>query len=93
MRKIGLKGLTFTRKSHKYNSYKGTVGRVAMNRIHRRFVFSVPRQEITTDTSEFKYCKQDTNEKPVIKRLYLEPLLDMLNGKILACLISEKPTV
>ncbi|XUD12656.1 hypothetical protein IGJ55_001835 [Enterococcus sp. AZ170] len=91
MRKLGLKSVKFTRKSRKYNSYKGTVGRVAKNRIHRRFVTSVPHQKITTDTSEFKYYEQDTNGKPVIKKLYLDPFLDLFNGEILSYRISEKP--
>lgn len=55
----GLKGAKFTRKSRKYYSYKGTVGKVAKNRIHRRFYTSVPHQKITTDTSEFKYFERD----------------------------------
>ena len=34
---LGLQVTTFTRKSRKYSSYKGKVGRVVPNRIHRRF--------------------------------------------------------
>jgi len=45
----------FTRKSRKYNSYKGTVGTTAKNKIRRRFHTTVPHQKITTDTTEFKY--------------------------------------
>ncbi|OEH80942.1 integrase [Enterococcus rivorum] len=91
MRKLGLKGLKFTRKSRKYSSYKGTVGQVVKNRIHRRFFTSVPHQKITTDTSEFKYYEQGENGKPVIKKLYLDPFLDLFNGEILSYQISEKP--
>lgn len=40
MCKIGLKCAKFTRKSRKYCSYKGTVGKVAKNRVHRRFYTS-----------------------------------------------------
>lgn len=91
MRKLGLKGVKFTRKSRKYSSYKGTVGRVVKNRIHRRFVTSVPYQKVTTDTSEFKYYESGTNGKPVIKKLYLDPFLDLFNGEILSYRVSEKP--
>ncbi|WP_271010650.1 IS3 family transposase, partial [Listeria seeligeri] len=42
MGKLGLKGSKFIRKSRRYNSYKGPIGRVAKNRIHRRFYTSIP---------------------------------------------------
>ncbi|MFD2386683.1 IS3 family transposase [Enterococcus rivorum] len=76
MRKLGLKGLKFTRKSRKYSSYKGTVGQVVKNRIHRRF-FSHPfhTKKITTDTSEFKYYEQGENGKPVIKKTLFRSFL------------------
>lgn len=93
MRKLGLKGAKFTRKSRKYCSYKGTVGQVAKNRIHRRFYTSVPHQKITTDTSEFKYFERDNTGGVVIKKLYLNPFLDMFNGEILSYRISEAPTL
>ncbi len=41
IRKLGLKSTKFTPKSRKYSSYKGTIGQVARNRIHRRFHTSV----------------------------------------------------
>lgn len=55
MLKLNLKVVKFTRKSRKYNSYKGSVGKIAKNLIHRRFYTSVPHQKLTTDTTEFKY--------------------------------------
>lgn len=36
MKKLGLRVTTFWHKSRKYNSYKGTVGKVAKNKLHRR---------------------------------------------------------
>lgn len=93
MRKLGLKGLKFTRKSRKYSSYRGMVGRVAKNRIHRRFYTSIPHQKITTDTTEFKYYERDKKGKIIIKKLYLDPFLDMFNGEILSYRISEKPNI
>ena len=50
----------YTCKSRRYNSYKGKVGRVAPNRINRRFNTSIARQKIRTDTSEFKYYEIDS---------------------------------
>lgn len=43
----------------KYNSYKGTVGKIARNLVHHRFNTSAPHQKITTDTTELKYFEAD----------------------------------
>ncbi|CEQ30505.1 integrase [[Clostridium] sordellii] len=51
MKKLGLKCVAFSHKSRKYNSYKGTIGKIAKNRIKRKFKTSIPHQKITTDTS------------------------------------------
>ena len=53
--KLGIQVTCFGHRNRKYNSYKGNVGKVAPNRIHRRFKTSIPHQKITTDTTEFKY--------------------------------------
>ena len=37
VQKLGLQVTSYTHKSRKYSSYKGRVGTVAPNRIHRRF--------------------------------------------------------
>ncbi|ARM71769.1 putative transposase InsK IS150 [Listeria monocytogenes] len=91
MRKLGLKCVKFTRKSRKYSSYKGTVGTVAKNLIHRRFYTSVPHQKLTTDTTEFRYYESSPSGQIVIKKLYLDPFMDMFNGEILSYRISERP--
>jgi len=72
IQKLKLQVKSFTRKSRKYSSYKGTVGVVAKNRIKRRFKTSVIHQKITTDTTEFKYYEIDKG-KMIIKKLYLDP--------------------
>ncbi|ONN37489.1 integrase, partial [Enterococcus faecium] len=59
IKKLGIKVTTYTRKSRRYNSYRGQVGAVAKNRIHRRFYTSICHQKITTDTTEFKYHEVD----------------------------------
>lgn len=91
MKKLGLKCVAFSHKSRKYNSYKGTIGKIAKNRINRRFKTPIPHQKITTDTSEFKIYNNDENGKLTIKKAYLNPFLDMFNGEILSFSISEKP--
>ena len=81
----------FTRKSRKFSTYKGTIGKVAKNLINRRFYTSIPYQKITTDTTEFKYYMTDSDGKVIIKKAYLDPFLDMFNGEILSFRLSNRP--
>ncbi|RDW17512.1 hypothetical protein CWR48_13380 [Oceanobacillus arenosus] len=85
MKKLGLKSNRFWRKTRKYSSYKGTVGKVAKNRINRRFHTNVPHQKLTTDITEFK-CTDGL-------KLYLNPIMDMFNGEILSFGISKRPNL
>src|SRR5699024_4356714 len=73
MRELGLKCVKFMRKSRKYNSYKGNVGKVAKNRLSRRFYTPIPLQKLVTDITEFKCLGEE--------KLYLNPLLDLYNGE------------
>lgn len=91
MKKLELKCTSFSHKSRKYNSYKGRIGKIANNKINRRFTTSIPHQKITTDTTEFKIYSTDDNGRISIKKAYLDPFLDMFNGEILSYSISEKP--
>ncbi len=85
MNKLKLKGDKFRRKSRKYSSYKGTVGTVAKNRIHRRFYTNVCHQKLTTDITEFK-CLGGL-------KLYLNPIMDMFNSEIISYEVSRRPTL
>ncbi len=78
----------FNRQKRKYNSYKGTVGKVSKNLLKRRFKTDRPYQKLVVDISEFRYGDMGQNE-----RVYLEPVLDLFSGEILAFNISEHPTV
>lgn len=91
MKKLGLKCIKYTRKSRKYSSYKGSIGTISKNLVHRRFYTSIPHQKITTDTTEFKYYEQQTNGTLSIKKLYLDPFMDLFNSEIISYRISEKP--
>ncbi|EOS8022016.1 IS3 family transposase [Enterococcus faecium] len=91
IKKLGIKVTAYTRKSRRYNSYRGQVGAVAKNRIHRRFYTSICHQKITTDTTEFKYHEADAKGIIRQKKLYLDPFMDMFNSEILSYRISEKP--
>ena len=92
VQKLGIQVQSFTRKSRKYSSYKGKVGKVSPNRIHRRFETHIPHQKITTDTSEFKYYEIDEKGRMVIKKLYLDPFMDLCNREIVSYGISKQPS-
>ena len=92
MQKLGLQVKSFTRKSRKYSSYKGKVGKIAPNRIRRRFNTHIPHQKITTDTTEFKYYEVDAKGKMTMHKLYLDPFMDMCNGEIISFSIDKHPS-
>ena len=76
--------MKFKRKS-RYNSYTGKVGKVAKNRLNRRFTTPYRLQKLVTDVTEFK-CTGD-------EKLYLSPILDLYNGEIISYGISKRPTL
>ena len=92
VQKLGLQVTSFTRKSRKYSSYKGKVGKIAPNRINRRFNTHIPHQKITTDTTEFKYYEVNEKGRMIIKKLYLDPFMDMFNSEIISYSISNHPS-
>ena len=92
LKKYGLQVTSYTRKNRKFSTYKGVVGRIAPNRVNRRFNTTIPYQKITTDTTEFKYYEQDTNGRITIKKAYLDPFMDMWNLEILSYSISQRPS-
>ena len=92
VQKYGMQITSFTRKSRRFSTYKGVVGRIAPNRVNRRFKTSVPHQKITTDTTEFKYYEPDDKGRVSIKKLYLDPFMDMWNLEILSYGISDRPS-
>ncbi len=92
MKRLSLQVKSFTRKSRKYNSYKGNVGTIAPNRVKRRFSTNIPHQKITTDTTEFKYYEKDKQGRIVIKKLYLDPFMDLYNNEIISSSASPRPS-
>ena len=92
VQKLGLQVTSFTRKSRKYSSYKGKIGKVAPNRIRRRFETKIPHQKITTDTTEFKYYEIDEKGRMFIKKLYLDPYMDMCSREIISYGIARRPS-
>lgn len=81
---LNLKCEKFVRKS-RYKSYKGTVGKVAKNRLNRRFYTPYALQKAVTDVTEFK-CLED-------EKLYLSPVMDLYNGEIIGFSLSKRPTL
>lgn len=85
MKELNLKCIKFTRKTRKYNSYKGTVGKTAKNLLNRRFSTPFALQKLVTDITEFK-CLDD-------QKLYLNPVYHLYNGEIISFGISKRPTL
>ena len=71
-------------KNGKYHSYKGTIGKVADNLLHRDFHANKPFEKLTTDVTEFKI---------VDEKVYLSPVLDMFNREIISYSISTSPNL
>ena len=91
VQKLKLQVTNFSRKTRKYSSYRGTIGKVADNEINRKFTVERPYTQITTDTTEFKYLEKDKLGNYQVKKLYLNPYLDMYNGEIISYEISKQP--
>ena len=80
MKQLGL--ISIVRPKRRYNSYKGTIGKVAKNILKRDFKATKPNEKWATDITEFKVH----NEK-----LYLSPMVDLFNGEIVSYNISRRP--
>ena len=80
MKELGLKSIQ--RPKRKYNSYKGTIGKIADNLLKRNFKANKPNQKWATDITEFKV----NNDK-----LYLSPIIDLFNGGGVSYNLSKHP--
>ncbi len=92
LQKFHLQVKTFSHRSRKYNAYKGVQGPIAPNRVNRRFNCTEPHQKITTDTSEFKYYELGANGELKVRKLYLDPFMDLYNSEVISFSISPKPS-
>lgn len=86
MRENNLLCIRFTRRSRKYSSFKGEVGKIADNKLNREFTVDKQNQVWVSDVTEFKIKNSET-------RLYLSPIMDLFNSEILSYTISTSPTV
>ena len=93
IQKLKLQVTNISRKSRKYSSYKGTIGKVSDNEINRKFTVDEPYTQITTDTTENKYLEKDKSGNYQVKKVYLNPYLDIFNSEIISYEISKEPTL
>ena len=78
--------IKFKNRVRKYNSYKGTIGKIANNIVNRNFKADKPNKLWLTDITEFKIRNSE-------KKIYLSPILDTFNGEIISYSIGFSPTV
>lgn len=88
MRENQLLCRAYERRTRKYNSYKGTIGRIAPNILNRHFKTDRSYQKIVTDVTELRWGNQGVEE-----RAYFTAYIDLFNGEILQWAISRHPTV
>ena len=69
---------------HKYNSYKGGVGKIAPNLLERNFKADKPNQKWVTDVTEFALFGI---------KLYLSPIIDLYNGEVVSYNLSRHPNL
>ena len=81
MGQLGLKSLV---RPKRYQSYKGSVGKVAPNLLERHFVAKAPNQKWVTDITEFNIRGE---------KVYLSPILDLYNQEIISYEIADRPQI
>lgn len=68
----------------KYNSYKGTVGRIAPNLLERNFVAENPNEKWVTDVTQINFKET---------KIFLSPIIDLYNGEVISHNISLRPNM
>jgi len=68
----------------KYNSFRGEAGRIAPNLLERDFKADKPIHKWVTDVTEFALFGI---------KLYLSPIIDLYNGKVIAYNLSRHPNL
>ena len=80
MREMNLKSVQ--RAKRRYNSYHGTIGKIADNLLQRDFKAERPNEKWVTDITEFRVGEE---------KIYLSPIVDLFNGEIISYNISRHP--
>lgn len=81
MNQCGLKCMV---RRKKYNTYRGTVGKVAPNILERDFSTTALNQKWVTDVSEFSLFGS---------KRYLSSIMDLYNREIISFTITESPNL
>lgn len=81
---MGQLNLKSTVRPKRYKSYKGSVGLIAANQLHRNFYADKPNEKWVTDVTEFNIKGQ---------KVYLSPILDLFNQEIISYDISDRPRI
>ena len=81
---MGQLGLKSTARPKRYQSYKGSVGKVAPNLLDRNFRVGKPNQKWVTDVTEFNIKGE---------KVYLSPILDLYNQEIISYEIADRPQI
>lgn len=74
----------FKHRNRAYKSYKGQLGRIAKNKINRRFISDRPYQKLLTDVTQFSILNGRT-------KLYMSTVMDVCTKEIISYSISESP--
>ena len=69
-------------RQHKYNSYKGQIGKVAPNLLQRDFSTTKSNEKWVTDVTQFNLFGT---------KLYLSPILDLHDQSLISWNLSERP--
>lgn len=81
---MGELGLKSTVRPKRYQSYKGSVGKLAPNLLERNFTAKAPNQKWVTDVTEFNIKGE---------KVYLSPILDLYNQEIISYEIADRPQI
>ncbi len=85
MRQNALLSTTYNTRKRRYNSYRGTVGRIAERVIKRDFQADAPYQKIVTDVTEIQLNNHN--------KAYLTAFVDLYAGEVLSYHLAKTPTM
>ncbi|MCF0117587.1 MAG: IS3 family transposase [Bacilli bacterium] len=88
MKELGLHG--YNKHQSKYNSYKGRIGDVAPN-LYLVNVNGKSRRNFKADKPNSKYSTDITEFKIPYGKLYLSPMLDLYDSRVVTYTISTSP--
>ncbi|TYC49992.1 IS3 family transposase [Weissella muntiaci] len=85
MRQYNLLSKKYNTRRRRYNSYRGTVGRIADRLIKRDFAADKPYQKIVTDITEIKYNGQ--------QKAYVTAYVDLYSSEVLSFNVTKTPSL